>query len=63
MKQKDKQSSEARLESTCDHPNDDIENCEQDRHQKHEMTAAIECLKKREIGGQQGNKSRRYQRS
>ena len=51
MKQKDNKSSEARLESKCDHPNDDIENFEEDRHipehTKQELTAAIDCLKKK----------------
>ena len=64
---KDKQSSEAGLENTCDHPDDDIENDEQDRHilefTRKEFTVCNRQSPKMEIGGKRGNQSRRYQRS
>ena len=47
---KDAQDSEAGLENTCDHPDDDIDDDEQDRHipefATKELMTAIDCLKK-----------------
>ena len=49
-KQKDNQGSEARLETPCDHPNEDIANDEQDRHilefTRKEWTVAIDSVKR-----------------
>ena len=64
---KDNQSSESRLESICDHPNDDIENDEQDSHvrdfAKHQLTAANDCLKKRTSADSRGIKAEDIKRS
>ena len=50
VERQDKQSSEAGLDNTCDHPDDDIENDEHDRHilefTRTELTAEIDSLKK-----------------